>query len=261
MTYVTLADPAITELVALAGFDAVLIDLEHWPSTLETVVGHLRSAEARGLGTLVRVPDVEGHYISRLLDLGADGVMAPHIVGGESARRLVAESRYPPMGRRGFADNVRAAEFGLHGHGSFRDLADVENSNVVVAALIEDQAGVDQCEEIVQTDGIDMVMVGPGDLSASMGLLGSRNDPAVRQSIERISQICKQAAMPLCLPVGSSVVHLTAQEAHSLGASLLIAGGDVSAIVSGLRSTRETMSPVAPLMAPALKSERRTSHP
>jgi 2-keto-3-deoxy-L-rhamnonate aldolase RhmA len=247
MTYVTLADPAVTELAALAGFDAVLIDLEHWPSTLETLTGHLRAAESGGMGTMVRVPDMEGHYISRVLDLGADGVMAPHIVGADSARTLVTESRYPPLGHRGFADNVRAAEFGQHGHNSYRELADAQNASVVVAALVEDKAGVEDCEEIARTEGLDMVMIGPGDLSASMGLLGSRNDPAVRKAVEQVCQVCTDAKMPFCLPVGSAVVSLTAEEAHSLGARILIAGGDISSLMVGLQRTREAMIGVVPI--------------
>lgn len=241
MTYVTLADPAVTEMAALAGFDAVLIDLEHWPATLETLTGHLRAADARGLGSLVRVPSLDGHYIPRVLDMGANGVMAPHIVNGVTAATLVAESRYPPLGRRGFADNVRAADYGQHAYQSFRALADDQNSDVVVAALIEDEQGVEHCDEIAGTQGIDLVMVGPSDLSASMGLLGSRNHPSVRLALEKVAVACRAAAVALCLPVGSSVVHLTAVDAKSLGATVLVGGGDVGSIASGYRRTRDLL--------------------
>src|SRR5580692_12983341 len=112
--FITLGDPAAVELAGLAGFDFVIIECEHAGLSLETVQNHLRAARARELGTLVRVPAGDDGFVQRVLDIGADGVLVPHISDSEAAAGAVSGVRFPPDGHRGMYPSSAAANFGAH---------------------------------------------------------------------------------------------------------------------------------------------------
>ncbi|MBO19901.1 MAG: hypothetical protein CL732_05100, partial [Chloroflexi bacterium] len=139
VSHVGFADPAVIEIIALAGFDGAFIDMEHSVFDLETVGDMIRTADLCGITPVVRVPDDNPKTILRLLDMGAQGIQIPHIAGVEGARRAVQAVRYPPLGERGGAGSTRAA-----GYGSTPWTEHMESSNreILLILMTEDKRGL-----------------------------------------------------------------------------------------------------------------------
>lgn len=182
-TLVSLPDAGIVEVIGYAGFDFVVIDTEHSPIDFGTLRALIAAAEVAGLAPLVRVGACEPHTILRVLDTGAAGIMAPHVKSRSHAETLVSSARYPPDGTRGVSGGSRAARYGLD---AFADHARQSNRDVLTIALIEDAAGVEVIDEIVDVDGLDVVCAGPGDLSASLGVPGQLQSPTVQEYVQRV---------------------------------------------------------------------------
>jgi 4-hydroxy-2-oxoheptanedioate aldolase len=235
-TWVTLTDPAVVELAAIAGFDFVAIDLEHSAIGLETLQHHLRAAEARGLGTLVRVPSAEPKGLLRVLDSGPGGVLAPGIRGAGDAAAAVAACRYPPAGERGMSSLSRAAAYGGHGLGGLPELAAALDRSVVVGLMIEEAEAVDAIEDVLAVPGLDLACVGPTDLSASLGALGEPGDARVAAAVERVLAACGDAGVPFAMPAGNAAYPLTAAELRRRGASLITVMTDAALLAAGMRA-------------------------
>jgi len=177
--WLTLASPSVTEIAAGAGFDWVLIDMEHTSNNLADVVDHLRAVAAGGdAEPAVRVPGNDPVLVKRLLDCGARSLMFPNIQTAEEARRAVASTRYPPHGMRGFAGSSRATAFGR-----FPNYPTLASADICVILQIESPQAVDAIPEIATVDGVDCIFIGPNDLAASMGFLGQAKDPEVKKII------------------------------------------------------------------------------
>ena len=175
--------PAFVELTALAGFDFVLIDCEHGPMSVESVETMVRAAEAIGLTPLARVPHNEASTILRFLDAGVMGLLVPHVETADDARRAVAAMKYPPDGERGLA-TIRANEYGARE--SLVDYVRRANEEILVMALVESRKGVENVAEIAAVPGVDVVQIGPNDLSMSMGHYGRSDHPEVQAAIDKI---------------------------------------------------------------------------
>src|SRR5467141_4062422 len=155
--FITMADPIAVELAAIAGFEFVVLECEHAAMSLETVQDHLRAARARGIGAVVRVPAEDWGFVQRVLDVGADGILVPHIVDRERARRAVEAVRYPPLGRRGMSPASAAANYSAHGLGGIKQLTEWLNENTVLAIMMEEPDAIENIAEILE--GIDLVVV------------------------------------------------------------------------------------------------------
>ncbi len=173
--WVGLNSPAVTEVLAGAGFDALLIDYEHGEGTVSDLVHHLRAAAGSDTTILVRVPNHETSEIKRALDSGAAGVMVPGVENAADAKRIVDLCRYPPRGNRGAAGFIRAGAYGRDWP-TYRAAAD---DDVMVICQIESRAAVDRIAEIAAC-GADSLFIGPLDLSGSLGKLGLFDDPEVQ---------------------------------------------------------------------------------
>jgi 4-hydroxy-2-oxoheptanedioate aldolase len=241
--FVTMTDPAIVELIALAGFDFIVIELEHAAIGLETLQNHLRAAAAHDLGVLVRVPHHDRAQMLRVLDAGADGLLVPHVSSSALAQDVAEAVRYPPLGHRGMGGGARSALYGAHGLGSVKELTEWLNANTVLAVMIEDATAVEEIEEIVRTPGLDIVHVGPSDLSASLGLIGTVEDPLLATAIMRVQTAVRTAGIRLGMPVDHSAYPRSAAQLREQGAWLLTCGSDSSVLLRGLRSTAATMLP------------------
>ncbi|MHB8589575.1 MAG: HpcH/HpaI aldolase family protein [Candidatus Dormibacteraceae bacterium] len=239
--FVTMTDPAVVELIALAGFDFAVIELEHAAISLETLQNHLRAAAAHGLGVLVRVPSHDPKMMLRVLDAGADGLLVPHVSSPEIARNVAASVRYPPLGHRGMGGAARSARYGAHGLPGVRELTEWLNQNTVLAVMIEDRSGVDQIEEIVRTPGIDIIHVGPSDLSASMGLIGTSEDPDLVAAVGRVEAATKAGGLKLGMPIDHGVYKRSAQQLRDEGAWLLTCGSEATFLLKGLRTAADSM--------------------
>jgi 4-hydroxy-2-oxoheptanedioate aldolase len=176
--WLSLASPAATEVAAGAGFDWLLIDMEHAPNELPEVAHHLRAAEGGTAEPVVRVPWNDPVIVKRLLDIGARSLLFPFVQSVEEARRAVAATRYPPAGIRGFAGTTRANRYGR-----VPDYAKRAADEICVLVQCETQRAVADIPSIAAVDGIDGIFIGPADLAADMGHLANTQHADVQAAI------------------------------------------------------------------------------
>jgi 4-hydroxy-2-oxoheptanedioate aldolase len=170
-----LAHPAIAELMALAGYEMVLIDMEHGPGSLFDTANMLRGIAGTGSSAMVRVPANDPVLLKQLLDQGPDGVMIPMVESAEDARAAVSACRYPPRGRRGWAAGIaRAAQYGFD-----PDYTLKTSSELVIACQIESVAGVNSADAIAAVEGVDVIFIGRNDLAADSGHILDLDHPEV----------------------------------------------------------------------------------
>ncbi len=175
--------PTFVELCALAGFDFVMLDCEHGPMSVESLENLVRAAEAAEITPLARVPHNDPWTILRFLDVGVLGLLVPHVDSAEDARAAVAAAKYPPLGHRSLA-GVRAADYGAKAPTA--EYIRVANEETMVLALVESRAGLEHVAQIAAVPGVDVVHIGPSDLSMSLGHLGQPEHPEVQAAIDRI---------------------------------------------------------------------------
>lgn len=211
-----IADPQIVELIGLAGFDAAFIDMEHTTFDLHDVQAMVMAAERVGITSLVRTPGFDAAFILRLLDMGVQGVQVPHVSDPEIARAAVAAVRYPPEGERGMAAGSRAAEFG-----KVRLLDHMASSNreILLACMIEDMEAVERIDEIAGVEGVDLLAIGPSDLSRSLGVSGQPDHPRLVAAIDRVREAAKKGAgAHLAIPLNHAAFPRNAAQLKELGA-------------------------------------------
>jgi 2-dehydro-3-deoxyglucarate aldolase/4-hydroxy-2-oxoheptanedioate aldolase len=190
-TVVTMPSPAVAEVLSTVGYDWLFVDGEHGPLGIAAVTGILQAAQHR-CSCLVRIPALEEVWVKRVLDAGADGLIAPLVNSAEAARRVVAWSKYPPEGRRSVGGG-RA-----HGYGcTFDRYLRTANERVAVIIQIEHVDGARRIEAILDVDGIDAVFIGPYDLSGSLGIPGRIGDPGVQMHIDNVRDACLARGKPL----------------------------------------------------------------
>ncbi len=187
-----LRQPSVMQLLANAGFDFVIIDGEHGPFGPETVADLARAAVACGVTPIVRVPAGDYVPIAQALDAGAQGVMVPRIVGVDDAADAASIATYPPDGRRGSAM--------ARGHTAFRggDVAAAMatmNAERIVMIQIETLSSLEVCEQIAALPGVDVLFVGPNDLSIAMGVAGQITHSLVEDAIDRVAAACRAAGI------------------------------------------------------------------
>ncbi len=180
------AVPSIATILASAGADYIIVDMEHTAFTMETVGSIVRAARGSDLPSIVRVPAIERHFISRALDVGASGVMIPCVESAEDVEKVVKSAKYAPEGNRGVAFGVGHDDFG-----DFRKLDGVSyiaqaNREIFLIGQIETVRGVENIDEILAAGGLDGIFIGPYDLSTSMGIAGQLDHPRMVESIEMV---------------------------------------------------------------------------
>jgi len=190
-----LCSPIATEILARGGFDWVLIDMEHAPGDLMTLVGQFQAVAAAGTGTVpfVRVPWNDLVWIKRILDAGAYGLMIPYVNTKEEAVRALQACKYPPQGFRGIAGSPRAAGYGRD-TGNYLKRA---NDEVFVMLQVETTQAIDNMEAIATVPGLDAFFIGPMDLSTSMGHFGNPAHPEVQAAIAKAEAKAKALGIPL----------------------------------------------------------------
>ena len=212
--YVGLADPAVVEVIGLAGFDAAFIDMEHSAFDLGLIEAMIRACDVTGITSLVRVPENNSKTILRLLDAGAQGIQVPHIAGVEDAMAAVKAVRYAPQGDRGMAGSTRAARYGAV---SLREHMANSNAEILLAVMVEDKPALDQLADIAAIPGIDLVAIGPHDLSAALGISDPR-DPLLKKTIEDIAATLKKVGRAkMAFPLGIPAYPLKASQLQALG--------------------------------------------
>ena len=182
------ASADLVEVSALAGYDFVVIDCEHGPMSPEAAQELVRAAECRGAAALVRVPEISRSTMLRYLDIGAYGLEVPDVDTAENARAMVAYSKYAPEGERGVAF-PRSADYGLC---AVSDYTRRENEEILLIAHCENTVSLHNLPEICQVPGIDVIMLGPFDMSQSLGVTGQVTHPMVEEAAARVLEVCRQ---------------------------------------------------------------------
>lgn len=175
------SDPAIIECIGLAGFDFVIIDLEHSPNSIENAQNLVRAASIHNLTPIIRVSMNSDTLISMALDIGAQGVQVPQINDEIGARNVVNAAKFSPLGNRGICRYVRAAGYSSKNK---NDYFKESNDNTLVIIQIEGSRGLENIDDILKVDGIDIIFIGPYDLSQSLGVPGQTNHPKVLEAMQ-----------------------------------------------------------------------------
>lgn len=186
-----LSSPISTEVLGLAGFDWLVLDGEHAPNDVTTLIPQLMALKGSASAPVVRIPTNEPVIIKRMLDIGFYNFLIPFVETQEQAEQAVAATRYPPEGIRGVSVSHRGNMFG-----TVPDYFAQSNKNITILVQIESQLGVDSVDAIAATEGVDGIFVGPSDLAAALGHLGNASHPEVQKAIQHIFARAKAHGKP-----------------------------------------------------------------
>lgn len=190
-SWIMIGHPISIEVMSLAGFEWLVIDMEHTAIDINTAQNLITTIQANGIKALVRVSKNEEVIIKQVLDMGADGIIVPMVNSKEDAIKAVEFAKYPPIGKRGVG-LYRASKYGV----KFEEYKKWVEEELVIIAQIEHIDGVNNIDEILQVEGIDGTIIGPYDLSGSMGYPGEfeRND--VKEAVQKVLDKCKEYNVP-----------------------------------------------------------------
>lgn len=224
-----LANSYTAELNARIGYDWLLVDGEHAPNDLRSILAQLQAIASTVSQPVVRPAVEDMTSIKQLLDIGAQNLLVPMVESGAQARQLVAAVRYPPSGVRGVGSALaRASHFNL-----IPDYLRLAAEHICLLLQVESRAGLDHLDEIAATEGVDGVFIGPSDLAAALGHLGDPDHPEVRAAIEHaIGRILDAGKAPGILTSNATA----AQRYLELGATFVAVGTDVGVLVRGAQS-------------------------
>ena len=221
----TLSSNYSVEVIAGAGYDWLLLDMEHSPNDLESLLAQLQAAAPYLTHPVVRVPWNDMVAIKRVLDIGAQSILIPYVSSAAEAKAAVSYTRYPPGGVRGVAGSTRASRFGR-----VKDYHKRAHEEICVLVQVENQQGLDAIEAIAAVEGVDGVFIGPADLHASLGHMGEIANPKVMPLIDEAIRRIRRA--------GKAPGILTPAEEHakrqlSLGALFVAVGNDIGILARG----------------------------
>lgn len=232
-TMLTVPAPEIAEMIAKCGFDWLFMDGEHSPLSILDWQRMLQAVANRSAG-IIRVPENSEAAIKKVLDIGADGIIAPQVNSAEQARQIVSWCKYPPRGERGVG-LARAQGYGL----DFSDYVESANTDIAVIIQAEHIDAVDNIDAIARVEGIDAVFIGPYDLSASMGKMGEVNDAEVVTAIDRVTLACKENNVALGY---FGVDAKSVQPYIDKGYKLICAGVDAGFVTRGALQTLDELT-------------------
>ncbi len=187
--FLKITDPAVVEIMGFAGFDFVIIDEEHGPISMESAQNMIRAAESVNITPVIRVGSNDEALILQALDIGALGIEIPQINSRYDAERAVKSVKYSPQGERGVCRYVRAANYSSMDKFKYFKYA---NEETIIIAHIEGVEGINNLNEILLVPGIDVIFIGPYDLSQSLGIPGEVNHSLVIEKMKEVVLKCKQ---------------------------------------------------------------------
>lgn len=242
--WVCSGSPLIAELCAGAGLDWLLVDAEHSPNGLESILAQLQAIHGYPVHTMVRPPVNDAALIKQYLDLGAQNLLIPMVHSAQDAEAAVAATRYPPEGVRGVGSALaRAARWNR-----VPDYLSNASDTVSVTVQIESTKAVEAVEEILAVNGVDAIFVGPSDLAASMGVLGQQEHPEVHAAVERCLEAGKEAGKPAGVNAFNPG---TARHYLDKGAGFILVGADVALLARGSEALAAQFIPAADGDSPA----------
>lgn len=228
-TFLGLASPIAAEICARAGFDWVIVDLEHGSGTESDLLASLLAIATTSTAAMVRPQSAERLRIGRALDLGAHGLMIPRVDVPDQAREAISFMRFPPDGVRGLALSTRGAGLGERSHADVRTI----NEYLVGIIQIESPSAVEHAHEIAAIDGADVLFVGPTDLSHSLGIPGQFTSPVYLAALEKVVSAANAAGKA----TGILLRDITALPRHiELGFRFIALGSDDAYVAQGARA-------------------------
>ena len=232
--FLIIPSPELVEIMGKVGLDFVIIDLEHGSFGIDSARNCVLAADAVSIVPLIRVAANEPTLIEQALNLGAQGVVVPHVNTAEEARRAVRAAKYPPAGERGYCPFSRGGHYGKYGGGP--EYTERANAETMVVLLVEEPAGIENLESILSVEGVDVIFPGPGDLSASLGLLGQLDHPTVQQKVEWVITSARARGIAAaCLPTSYD----GAKHWVSKGAQVIVFLTDVNIFYSGCQTVKQ----------------------
>lgn len=230
--------PGIVRMAAAAGFDYVLIDLQHSVLGIETVADMCEVARATGVGAFLRPNVVSQDTVNQLLDLGADGLMLHDVSSSEQLETSSRQMRYAPAGSRGISVGGPASDYR---HGPIdAGLLTFSNERQLVIAQIESRDGVEAAESIVESGAADVIELGRQDLSISLGVPGETTHATVQDAVDRVLDVCRTRDVPVSMAAGS------VDEARRLvdrGVRMITWRNDKAILLDSYRTFTSSMSP------------------
>ena len=233
-TVISFSDSTVTELIS-EDVDFVWIDMEHSPQSLQTIQGHVMATKGTGSTPLVRVPWNDPVLIKPVLDCGAEGIIVPMVCTADEARNAVAACLYPPDGVRGFGPR-RPSQYGRLGGPSF---CHQRNEEMICVLQIEHIDAIKQIDEIVAVPGISSLVIGPNDLSGSMGHMGEPRHPEVVRAIEAVLKSAGNRNLPVGIGIGADPT--LANEWIGKGMRWVALGSDFALLLEALRQAMKAM--------------------
>ncbi len=220
--------PGIAKLCETADLDFVLLDMEHGPLDISQIAGLIARFKATAISPIVRVPASEYHFVARVMDAGAHGIMAPNVRTAEQARRLNAAMRYAPAGNRGLGLGVAHNDFIRPDSRAYMDAANASN---LLICQVESRTAVRNLQEIAAVPGVDCLWVGHMDLTQSMGIVGQFQHPEFLAAMRDVTRTAKQRGLFAGIQPGSLD---QAREWMEIGFNLISYSSDINVYSAGL---------------------------
>ncbi|AEI47625.1 HpcH/HpaI aldolase family protein [Runella slithyformis] len=227
--WLNLGSALTAEIVGLSGFDWVLIDLEHGAGTEKDVLAQLQALESTSTAAFVRVESADSPRISRVLDMGAAGVMCPKVNDAAEAKKVINGLHYPPFGSRGVAKMVRATAFGEN----FQKYYDSSKENLWGIVQIETAEALNHLDEIAAVEGVDVLFIGPADLSMELGIFGQFDHPIFIDALEKINQAARKAGKATGILFFNPDDY---KKYHDMGIRFIACGADATFVADGAKN-------------------------
>jgi len=228
-------DPGAPSIFAAAGYDFVFIDMEHGNYNMETVADLIRGAKSAGMATIIRVPRLETFFISRVLDAGAEGIMVPMTSTKEQAEEIVRYSKYTPLGQRGFGNQTGQTDYKPLKTPDFMKEA---NEHTLIVAQIETREAIENVDSILSVEGIDVGLIGPNDLSISLGVPDQMGSEILTKAIDKVVEMAKKKGK-------ATGIHIANIEAlrkwRSKGMTVLAYSTDIGFMYNASKSSLEEL--------------------
>lgn len=244
-TFLNLASPTAVEIVAGSGFDWLLLDFEHGAGALSDLRPLLLACNGSDACPIVRIRSVDADVVKYVMDSGAAGVMFPFVSSVDEAKHAVAAMKYPPQGTRGVAGIIRATNYGRN----WKNYFDESNAGSLVVVQIETVEAVESAEQIAAVDGVDVLFVGPLDLSVQMQCPGDFSRPHFIDALKKVIHACEKHGKTAGILSRPEFV----QQHKELGFRFLALGSDSGAIISGMSENLRAIRDPIPLMRRDLK--------
>lgn len=233
--WLNLGSAVTAEIVGLSGFDWVLIDIEHGMGDEKEVLHQLQALEHTPAASVVRVEGSSRQRLHRVLDLGAEGIMCPRVDNAEEARQVVGGLRYPPKGRRGVATMVRAVGYGKN----FAGYLESAEENILGIIQVESAGVLDHLDEIAGLDGVDVLFIGPNDLSMALGIHGQFEHPQFHSALQATVDAARKAGKATGILLSDPDDF---RRYSDMGFTLIACGADAAFVARGASSMIERLN-------------------